>query len=269
MTTVDSKDGTRIAYDKQGDGPLAILVDGALANRAGSPMIGLVPLLAGAGFSAVHYDRRGRNESGDSEKYDPEREIEDIEALLDAEGGSAYLFGSSSGAVLAAMAASTLGEAKVGKLALHEPSFILDDSHPPVPADYLANLRAMLEEGRRGDMVALFMTDAVGMPAEMVEGMKEAPFWPGLELVAHTLIYDGTFMVANQSGRPLTNDMRNMFEAITVPTVIIDGSATYPFLHSTADILLDVVPDATRETVEGQRHDFTADAVAPTLIEFL
>jgi len=267
MTTVTSKDGTKIAYTKQGSGPAVILVDGAFGHRAFGPMPGLVPLLSND-FTAVHYDRRGRGESGDKQPFDKQREIEDIEALINSLGGSAYLYGISSGAAIAAVAASTLGAQKVTKLALYEPSYILDNSHAPIPANYLDQLRKMLSEGRRGDMAALFMTDVVGLPAEMVAGMKQAPFWGATEQVAHTLLYDGAFMVDNQRAKPMTDDLQGTMEAIEVPTIVIDGSATYPFLHSTAEIVAKNIAGAKRRTLEDQRHDIAPEAIAPVLIEF-
>src|SRR5262249_37615942 len=115
MTTVTSNDGTKIAYTRQGSGSAIILVDGAFGSRAFGPIPGLVPLLA-ENFTAVHYDRRGRGDSGDTQPFDKKREIEDIAALIDDLGGTAYLYGISSGAAIAAVAASTLGAQKVTKL---------------------------------------------------------------------------------------------------------------------------------------------------------
>lgn len=267
MNTVTSKDETKIAYDKQGSGPVVILVTGAFGYRAFGPMVGLVPLLAND-FTTVLYDRRGRGDSGDTQPFDKKREIEDIESLIDSLGGSAYLYGISSGAAVAAVAASTLGAQKVTKLALYEPSFILDNSHAPIPSNYMDQLRKMLSEGRRGDMVALFLTDAVGLPAEIVEGMKQAPFWGAMQQVAHTLLYDGAFMVDNQRAKPMTEDLRKTLEAIEVPTLVIDGGATYAFLHNTADIVAETITGAIRRTLEGQQHDVEPDAIAPVLIEF-
>lgn len=268
MNTVVSKDGTHIAYSKQGKGSIVILVDGAMGYQGFGPMVGLAPLLAKE-FTTIHYDRRGRGKSGDTQPYAVEREIEDLQAIIEAEGSKVAVFGSSSGAVFSAIAASHLGKDKITKLALHEPSFILDDSRPPVPSNYLDTLRQMLKEDRRSDMVALFMTDAIGMPAEIVEGMKHAPFWATMEEVAPTLIYEATYMTQNQKGQPLSNDVRKVFEAIHVPTLIVDGTASYPFLNNTADILTKVIPGARRKTVEGLSHDFAAELIAPVLIEFL
>jgi pimeloyl-ACP methyl ester carboxylesterase len=267
MNIITSKDGTKIAYDEQGNGPVVVLVAGAFGSRTFGPMPGLVPLLSN-NFTAVLYDRRGRGDSGDTQPFDKKREIEDIEALIDDLGGTAYLYGISSGAAVAATAASALGAQKVTKLALYEPSFILEESHSPIPSDYLDQLRRMLSEGRRSDMAALFLTDAVGLPAEMVEGMKQAPFWSEMAQVAHTLLYDGAFMVENQRAKRMNDELRETLEAIEVPTIVIDGSATYPFLHNTADIVAKTITGATRATLESQQHDVAPEAIAPVLIEF-
>jgi pimeloyl-ACP methyl ester carboxylesterase len=118
-------------------------------------------------------------------------------------------------------------------------------------------------------MAALFMTDAVGMPVEMVEGMKQLPFWPAMEGVAHTLIYDGAFMVENQRAKAMTDELRATLEAIKAPTLVIDGGATFPFLHNTADVVASVIPGARRRTIDGQQHDVAPEAIAPVLAEFL
>jgi pimeloyl-ACP methyl ester carboxylesterase len=139
VSTITSKDGTQIAYDKQVSGPLVVLVPGALGSRSCGPMVGLMLLLSN-GFTVVLYDRRGRGDNGDMQPFEKEREIEDIEALINNLGGSAYLYGTSSGAAVTAVAASTLGAKKATKLALYEPSYILDNSHAPIPSNYLTSL---------------------------------------------------------------------------------------------------------------------------------
>src|SRR2546429_4582400 len=186
MRTVISKDSTPIAFDKSGHGPAIILVAGATATRLAEAS--LAAILA-AQFTVFNYDRRGRGESGDTAPYAVEREVEDLEALIIEAGGSAFVVGGSSGAVLALEAARKL---PITKLALYEPPFIVDDSRPPLPADYVSQLTALLASGRRGDAVAYFMTTGVGLPVAEVAQMRHDPMWPALEAVAHTLAYDGT-----------------------------------------------------------------------------
>src|SRR6202000_1669316 len=186
MAKVTSKDGTIIAYDQYGSGFPIILVDGALCSRDLGPMPKLAQLLA-ENFTVINYDRRGRNESGDTKPYTIGREIEDIEALINEAGGSAFVFGISSGAALAlAAAASGLN---IPKLALYEPPFMVDDEFQP-PADSLDRLKTMIAEDRRADAVKFFMKDMVGVPAFVVFIMQLMPIFKKLKAVAHTLPYD-------------------------------------------------------------------------------
>jgi pimeloyl-ACP methyl ester carboxylesterase len=152
-------------------------------------------------FTVYTYDRRGRGDSGDTAPYAVQREIEDLEAMIEAAGGSAFVFGHSSGAVLALRAAGQLGD-KIKKLALYEPPFILDDSRPPIPTDYVQHLRNLIAAGRPEDALAYFMTVAVGIPAEYIDGMKGAPFWASSVAVAHTISYDGEIMGGDHVWQP-------------------------------------------------------------------
>ncbi len=174
MPQVTSKDGTAIAYDRIGQGPAVVIVGCVLGDR--SQQAPLAQLLA-SHFTVYNFDRRGRGESGDTPPYAVEREVEDIAAILDAAGGSAFVYGTSGCAVLCLEAAAGGLSPRMKKLALWEPPYIVDDSRPPVPQDYLVQLRKMLREGRRGDMIELFFTKAVGMPAEFVAPMRQSPFW--------------------------------------------------------------------------------------------
>src|SRR5258708_6948753 len=196
MKTVTSKDGTTIAYDQVGNGPAVILVDGALCYRASGPSGPLAALLAPR-FTVLTYDRRGRGDSTDTPPYAVEREIEDLEALLNAAGGSAFVYGISSGAALALEAANQ-GLA-IKKLALYEAPFIVDDSLPPRPDNYLAHMDELIAANRRGDAVKLFMK-TVGVPGIFITMMRFMPAWSKLTAVAHTLPYD--FRIMRKTGPP-------------------------------------------------------------------
>src|SRR5215475_6038579 len=187
MNTVSSADGTKIAYDKQGDGPALILIDGAMNSRSSGSKPELASLLS-RNFTVYGYDRRGRGDSGDTLPYAVDREIDDIEALIDDAGGSAMLYGHSSGGPLAMLAAIRLG-GKVSKIAIYEAPYNNDPRAQESWSEYLRQLDEALAENRRGDAVALFMR-FVGTPEEQVDGMRRAPFWPGMEAVAPTLAYD-------------------------------------------------------------------------------
>ena len=260
MDTVTSADGTRIAFDRMGDGPPLILVAGALSTRAGAAAI--AAQLA-ASFTAVAYDRRGRGDSGDEQPYAVEREIEDIAALIAALGGSAFVFGHSSGAVLSLRA--TAAGLPIPRLALYEPPFIVDDSRPLQPPGYLDHLEALLAAGRRGDAVASFLTASVGMPEAAVAGMRADPSWPGLEALAHTIVYDEAVMGDTMRGNPAPLDQ---WASVSTPTLVIDGGASHPFMRAAADALAGVLPNAGRRTLPGQGHGAAPEVIVPVLADF-
>ncbi|MFC8535710.1 alpha/beta fold hydrolase [Streptomyces sp. NPDC057249] len=258
---VVSADGTAIAYEKQGTGPAVVLVGGALMTRGASAE--LAALLAGH-FTVITYDRRGRGESGDGSAYEVRREIEDIDALIEGPGGgSAMLFGMSSGAVLA-LEATARGSA-VPRLALYEPPFVTDDSRPPLPADYVAHLTELTGRGAYGDAVEYFMTVAVGVPGEMVAGMRQAPFWADLEAVAHTLPYDGRIMGESMSGRPLPVER---WASVTVPVLVGSGDRGAPHMLTGARELAAAGDNYTLRVFPGEEHDISAQVMAPALAAF-
>src|SRR5437867_3728231 len=208
MHTVISKDGTKIAYDKEGEGPAVILVAGALSVRFPE----LSKLLAPR-FTVFNYDRRGRGDSGDTEPYAVEREVEDLDALIAEAGGSASVFGTSSGAILALEAAAH-GLA-ITKLALWEPPFSVDADGPRRHKEYMTRLTELLAADRRGDAVELFMK-LVGIPPEFIAQAHHAPWWSATEDLAHTLAYDATVM--GDSTVPTER-----VASVMVPTLVMDG----------------------------------------------
>jgi pimeloyl-ACP methyl ester carboxylesterase len=258
MKKVTSKDGTEIAYDERGKGPAVILVDGALCYRSFGPMPGLADLLA-PHFTVYNYDRRGRGDSGDTQPYTLLREIEDIEALINEAGGTAFVFGTSSGACLALESAIQLGD-KIQKLAMYEPPYNSDQAVREAWKDYRRNLADLLAEGRRGDAAALFMK-SVGTPDEQVDGMRQAPIWPMFEAVAPTLAYDAAALGEERSVP------RNRAAKVTVPTLVMNGT-TIPFMLDTAKEIAAEIPNAQHRTLEGQSHDVNLEVIAPVLVEF-
>jgi pimeloyl-ACP methyl ester carboxylesterase len=260
MTT--SADGTPIAFDRRGDGAPLILVGGAFNDR--NTPAELAERL-GESFTVYTYDRRGRGDSGFTEPYAVEREIEDLEAVIDAAGGSAHLFGHSSGGALALE--TTARGVSVSKLAMYEPPYIVDDSRPPLPDDYVEHLEELTAAGKRREIVAYFMTRAVGMPAEMVEQMVESPMVAGMEPLAHTVSYDGRVMLrGSMNGQPLPAEWR---DSVTIPTLVMDGGNSPEWLHNSARALVQLLPDVCYRTLEGQDHAASPEAVAPVLEEFL
>jgi pimeloyl-ACP methyl ester carboxylesterase len=255
MQNVTSRDGTTIAFDKMGDGPPVILVCGGSTDRMANQ--GLAAELAGD-FTVYNYDRRGRGDSGDTPPYAVEREVEDIAAVIDAAGGSAHLYGTSSGAALAMEAAAS--GLPVRKLAMWEPPYGLD-GRPDLPADTASVYRDLVAAGRRGDAVEYFMAKVVGLPPEFVAGARHAPFWAQQEALAHTLAYDAEIM----------GDYRIPVErakAVPVPAIVINGGASFGFMGETADALAKLIPNAQRRTLEGQRHDVDPAVLAAALKQF-
>ncbi len=264
MSIVTSIDGTAIAFQRSGAGSPIVLVSPALGDHTGNA--GLAGVLS-RNLTVINYDRRGRSLSQDTSPYAPIREVQDIEALIDSAGGSAYLFGSSSGAVLALEAAARLGS-KVKALFMYEPPFILDDSRPPLPPDYIQHLRSLISRDRRADAVEYFMHQAVGVPEEMLAQMRNDPMWPSLEAVAHTLPYDGEIMGDTMSGRPLPP---HRWDSVTAPALVMAGGASPAWMQHAAQALADALPRCKYRTLEGRDHSAVMTApvdIATTMYGF-
>ena len=250
-----SRDGTTIAYDRYGDGPPVVIVGGGPTDRtANTP---LARLLA-AHFTVFNYDRRGRGASGDTRPYSVDREYDDLAAVLEAAGGNAHVFGSSSGGVLALEAAA--GGLPIDRLAVWEPPFVVDGSRRPPPADYAEQVECIVAAGRPGDALELFFTGAVDLPVEIVAQMRQAPFWADMEGAAHTLVYDAAIM--GDFSLPAEQLAR-----VSVPTLVIDGGTT-AWMTSAASAVARGLPNATRRTLAGQPHNVNPSAIAPVLAEF-
>jgi pimeloyl-ACP methyl ester carboxylesterase len=261
METVTSRDGTTIAFHSTGDGPAVVLVAGALGTRGSGPGQ-LEVLLAAAGFTAYGYDRRGRGDSGDTPPYAIEREIEDLEAMIGAAGGTARVFGMSSGGQLALRSARALPQ--IHRLAVYEPPIIVDDSREPLPDDYVERLDAATGAGRPGDALTIFMTDAIGLPGPMLDQMRGSPMWPALEGVAHTLAYDGRVVGESMSGHPLGAE----WGEVAAPVLVVTGGASERFMREGGEALAAALPNASCQVLDGQDHNVDPKLLAPLLIDF-
>jgi pimeloyl-ACP methyl ester carboxylesterase len=256
MDKVRSEDDTAIAFDRVGEGPPIILVVGAFNDRAtGAPLAAALQ----DRFSVVTYDRRGRGDSGDTPPYAVEREVEDLQAIIEEVGGSASVFGYSSGAVLSLMAAAR-GLA-ITRLALYDLPLSARGARIHRPEDLAARLAGLVEADRRGDAVALFQTEGVGLPSEVVAQLRQAPFWPALEAMAHTLVYETE--IVGDGSLPV-----ELASSVAVPTLAIAGGESFPFMRETPSALAAVMPDARARVLEGQSHDIVPHALAPALEEF-
>jgi pimeloyl-ACP methyl ester carboxylesterase len=261
MTTTTSKDGTRIAFDRAGQGPAVIFVDGALCYRASGPSASVAGLLK-EHFTVFTYDRRGRGDSGNTLPYAVQREVEDIAALIAEAGGTAFLCGASSGAILALEAASRLPG--IPGLALYEAPFIVDNTRPPIPSDFLSRLEEAVAADRRSQAVKMFLT-LVGVPGWGVAIMRLMPVWRKLTAVAHTLPYDITIAEPNQHGRPLP---ASRWSQATMKTLAIDGGKSPAYMRNGMRALASVLPNATYRTLPGQTHMVNAKVLVPVVEEF-
>jgi pimeloyl-ACP methyl ester carboxylesterase len=255
VNRVTSSDGTTIAFDRLGDGPPVILVCGASTDRMANAQ--LADLLA-EHFTVFNYDRRGRGDSGDTPPYAVEREVEDLDAVITAAGGSAFVYGTSSGGALALEA--TASGLAVRKLVLWEPPFFLDESHRP-PSDQVGRYSEMISAGRRGDAVEYFMSKVVGLPPEFVAFARTQPFWEAQEALAHTLAYDATIM--GDHSLPV-----ELAASVTAPTLVMAGGASFPFMRETARDLADILPHGQHRILEGQEHNVDPAVLATVLMEF-
>lgn len=260
VDTVSSRDGTAIAYRMQGTGPAVILVDGALTVHSASPGVELARLLAPQ-FTVCGFDRRGRGGSSDTQPYAVDREIDDIEALIDRAGGTAFLYGHSSGGPLAMRAAVRLG-ARVGKIAMYEAPYNSDPGAQESWTRYLSQLRLALAEERPGDAVELFLRFA-GMSAEVTGAMRQAPVWPGLEAVAPTLAYDHGGIIGSSWSVPA-----GLASRVSVPALVMSGDAGLPFMPETARILSQAIGQGQLQILPGQTHQVQPAVLAPVLAQF-
>jgi pimeloyl-ACP methyl ester carboxylesterase len=258
---VFSKDGTAIAFDRIGYGPPVILIDGALCYRGMGQSGQLAELLA-PHFTVFTYDRRGRGASGDTLPYAVEREVEDIAALLSEAGASAFVWGTSSGAVLALEAANCLSGIK--KLALYEAPFIVDDTRPTTE-DGWDRISGAVAADRRSDAVKLFLK-LVGVPGFVRALMPLIiPVWLKLKAVAHTIPYDGAVVRDNQRGKPLP---ASRWASVTIPALVMDGGNSPAWMRHANRSLASVLPNARYQTLQGQTHMLKPKAHAPILVEF-
>jgi pimeloyl-ACP methyl ester carboxylesterase len=256
--TLQSADGTVIAFEVVGAGAPLILVGGAFCDRsARASGLPLAALLA-PHFRVYSYDRRGRGGSSDTAPYDPVREVEDLAALLAHAGGSASLYGISSGGLLVLEAA--VHGLSIEKLALYEAPLVLDESRRPTDelADALAELAAA---GRRSDAAELFLARVVGLPAAAIANMKRAPMWRGLEALAHTLSYDVRFTAAAPA-------LLSRATSVSRPVLVLAGGASPGWMHAGARELTRALPNAQLRTLEKQTHDVDPAVLAAALMEF-
>lgn len=260
METVISSDGTLIAFDRSGEGPPVILVGGATCDRA---MARPEAEELAKHFTVFNYDRRGRGDSGDTAPYEVEREIEGLGALIAEAGGTASVYGHSSGAALALRAAAK--GLPIVKLVLHEPPYgPNNDEMRQASREYAEDLQVILTEDRRGDAVELFMT-RVGMPQEMIEGMRHTPRWTELESMATTLAYDSEIMGDSSTGGTVPSDV---VARATAESLVLVGGASPEWIIDAGKQVADTLPNGQLMVLEDQEHVVPPELLVPVLAEF-
>lgn len=267
MGTVTSKDGTRIAFETVGAGPAVILVNGAMSYRRAfdTTLEDLAELLS-QDFTVYDFDRRGRGESTDNsdvKSFTKEREIEDIQALVEEAGGEAMVVGfSSGGCVMLETTAVTPG---ITKAFVYEVPFIVDDSRAPL-ADYTGYTTQLVAEGKLDELIEYFITVVAGIPAEFVGGIKQdQAMWAKMRAIVPTLPHDAAFMSEFMKGKPLP---AGYWEKVKVPVLVGDGGASPAWLRNAAEALGKALPYASRETFADQTHSVDPRVLAPSMIEF-
>lgn len=261
MNTVTSADGTVIAFDRLGNGPPVIIVGGLLCDRAKTRPIA-EELAEHA--TVINYDRRGRGDSSDTAPYAVDREVEDLAALIAEAGGSAAVYGHSSGAGLALQAAAQ--GLPIARLILHEPPYARDLPEELQRArEFAAGLQTILADRRHDDAIALVMTDIMEMPPEMVEPMRAEPWWPAMAAMAPTIAYDSAVMGDSRGGGVPVELLR----AVTAPTLVLAGGESAAGMIEIGRQMAEGLPNGRFMLLEGQEHVVPPDVLAPVLAEFM
>jgi pimeloyl-ACP methyl ester carboxylesterase len=252
--TTISKDGTGIAYEKAGAGPALILIDAAGHYRRFSSFDGLGALLT-ADFTVYQYDRRGRGQSGDTAPFAPEREVEDLAALISVAGGSAFVYAFSSGGLVAVQAAAH--GLPITKMALLEPP-VAPEEDRAAQRTFTAGLSELINAGRRGAALEYYLA-GIGVPAAIVEGMRGTDSWAAMEAVAPTLVYDCLISETTSYG---------LLAAVSTPTLVIDSEGSDDDLTSMAAAVAQGMPNASLQRLAGEWHGVSDDVLAPALTRF-
>jgi pimeloyl-ACP methyl ester carboxylesterase len=252
MHTTQSADGTTIAFDRTGSGPALVLVVGAFCNRFTTKSVS--PSLA-SDFTVYEYDRRGRGDSGDSDAYAIEREVEDLAAIAEAAGGAPFVYGHSSGAALALEAASRGLEMR--KLVTYEPPYTGSNGNTSA---FAQTLRELVRAGHPDEAAERFLA-LTGAPEATIEQVKASPYWPNLVGLAHTLPYDVT--LGNEGIVP-----SERLTTITAPVLALAGGASPAWAFDGALAIASAVPDAEYRVLNGQDHNIADDVLVSVLTEY-
>lgn len=259
MHHTTSRDGTRIAFERLGDGPPIIVISAALQGAA--TYRPLAEELSRQ-FTAFVYDRRGRGDSGDTAPYAVEREIEDLAALIAEAGGTASVYGHSSGAGLVLHAAAA--GLPIDRMVLHEPPFGSGSDEERREEKREAELIAeMLAHGRRGDAVKHFLAP-MGLPPEMLDALSRDP---STVANAPTLLYDPFEVMSADSrgGKTPAEQARG----VAVPGLVVVGGASPDWMIEAGRQVADALPDGRLDVLDGQEHVVPPEVLAPVVARYL
>ncbi|MBT8159843.1 MULTISPECIES: alpha/beta fold hydrolase [Arthrobacter] len=253
----NSKDGTRIAYERHGDGPAVILVGGAMQFRGFDPTtVEMGKQLAAQGFTVLNYDRRGRGESAETSSFTLQDELDDLSALIEVAGGEAALYGSSSGGAIS-LAAAAAG-LPVTKLALWEVPLRAELGTDG--AEFLAGLRERIGSGDKAGTIEYFMKD---MPPEWLAGAKNSPGWPIMMEIGPSLSADSESLAWTQSA-----PRAELWSGVKQPTLVLLGEQTQTIMTEAADAITANIPGAAKKTIPGANHSWEPKVMAGALAEF-
>lgn len=256
-----SADGTRIAFDRTGSGPVLLHVDGAMCSREFGPVRD-VGKEFGDRYTVVAYDRRGRGESGDTDEYAPEREFEDLASVIDAIDEDVLVLGQSSGAALAYRAAAA-GVPMTALVGYEAPWVGRRTGKDGAPKDHLGTLDAMIANGQYGKAVGYFLVDMVGSPAFLPIMMRLMPGpWRSMKAAAPTLRYDARVM-GGDFEVPADELAR-----IRVPTLALCGSKAAPEMAAAQERIAQLVPGARHAVLDGQMHTVSPAALRHAVVPF-
>ncbi|GAA1551556.1 alpha/beta hydrolase [Kribbella lupini] len=257
MDHVVSADGTRIAYERSGSGTPLILIGGALCDRGSTRPLAqaLEP-----DFTVVSYDRRGRGDSGNTSPYAVAREVEDLAALITALGGTAAVYGHSSGAGLLVEAAAA--GLPISKAVLHEPPYSPDDPEAQRQSDESAVVvERLIADGQNLNAVTEFL-QMTGMPKDAAEEWVASY---GLAALAPTILHDFAVMDSSPGGVVPVDKLAR----VTQPALALCGSFSPPFMVDAARLVAKALPNGQYVVLEGHHHVVPPELLAPVLRDFL
>ena len=254
-----SQDGTLIAVERLGAGDPVILVAGALQDRATYR-----PLAEELSrhFTVFNYDRRGRGDSGDTPPYAVDREIDDLDAVVGEAGGTASVYGHSSGAALVLHAAAR--GLPIDRIVLHEPPFGSGSAEERrAEREEAERISALLAQGRHGDAVRAFLAP-MGMPAEMLDHLSRDP---AMRANAPTIRYDPyeVMSAASRNGRTPVEQAGG----VATPALVLAGGASPEWMINASRHIADALPNGQLRVLNGQEHVVPPEVLAPVLTEFL